>query len=788
MNIAICVQQHHEILEKKFNRKYKLKNTFHIFMEMQQLNSLIQQDEIDLVIVDQQCKFLKQAKKLCKQFQIDFTVIKKCKPLRKRIRQFFINEQGSVSIYLIIVVIALFFFNAVLIDYARILVAENQTESAAKAAVRSTMASFDPRIHEYGLFGLNDPKPTSTFQGAFAKNLSLQQGGYFHFTDTQMVKGQTEVSINEGKMLSNPSAFKHQIVENMKYRARIQFTKAIIDGLMKVSDSMEQASAFAELASDIDKKAKVRKKKLDQAKSDLSKAKSTLENMEQTIREESKQDFPSVKIMEDIVDNEDTYKQVLSSKDSGGSPQKYSKADTKSFERDSKSLINQIVSKSKSVKTNLENAVSEINKARQENQLIKKAIEEKRKQKNNDYETTTKYEKKYGKQTNSLNGVKSNLEKANKKLDDYVMDDSYFTTSVKKINHALKEVGGSFIVELVKFNNIVQNDLDTADRHYMDKKQIGIESRHKTSLKDVNQAYSFFTENRKSYQSKSKKEQQDDAKNSLEKNKEQLNQLMDQAEGIAGDSQVYKILRKLVDKYNGAASSQPGNVNMEDPRQTSDDSMALMDQLFHQLGAALKSERNQIYINEYILTRFKSHDFSLKGAEAYNFENNQVEYIIYGIPEPGANYAAAMSEIFAIRFAINFLQAFSDPSVDATGPLVFWTALSKALLLTLGDIERISNGNKILFFKNFRYYTGYSDYLRMILFLHVRGKQLARSMAIINYKTNKDLTKSPTYIEGEATTRVRLWFIPELSKLLVNRGEYVKGNNVFISRKESYSY
>lgn len=787
MNIAICVQQ-----QKNISRKEPSKKIYYVYNDFQQLQDLIHHNKIDLVILNRKLPYYKQAQRLCKQFHVRWELPRKKKPIRTRIHHLFINEHGSVSIYLIIVVVSLFLFNAILIDYARILVAENQTDTAAKMAIRSTMSSFNSSLHEYGLFGMNDSNPTSTFQEAFAKNLSVQQSGYYHFAETEMVKGKTRVFIDKGKMLSNENTFKHQIVEDMKYQAPIQFTSAIIDGLMKASDSMEQASAFADLASDIDKKAKVRKQELDQAKKDLNQAKTTLENMQSTIRQESTKDFPSVNIMEDIVDNEDTYKEVLSSKGDHSSSQNFTKSDAINFESDSKTLMNQIVKQAKSVETHLNNAVMEINKARKVNQSIKKTIDEKRKQKSKDYATTTKYEKKYGENTNSLSGVKSNLEKANNKLNDYVMDDDYFTTSVKKIKHALKEVSGSFIVELVKFNNhFVQQNLDTADRHAMDKKQIGIESRHKTSLKDVNQAYSYFTENRKSYQNKDTKKKQDEAKKNLKKDKSQLDSLLNQAKTVSGDAQIYKTLRKLADKYNGTASVQSKEANMKDPHQTSNDSMALMGQLFHHLGTALKSERNQIYINEYILTRFKSHDFSNKGADAYTFDNNQVEYIIYGLGSTHANIAAAMGEIFTIRFAINFLAAFTDPEVDATGPFAFWTALATALENTIDNIIMLSNGEKIRFLNTINYHTGYEDYLRMILFLHQRGNQLQRCMAVINYKTNIDLSEIPTYLSTEVSTKIKLWFVPQLSSLIVKSSGYkgyVKGKALFISKKLSFSY
>lgn len=718
--------------------------------------------------------------------------------MRKFIRTFIIDQHGAVSVYLIIVVICLFFFNAVLIDYARILVAERQTENAAKAAVRSTMASFDPAIHQYGLFGLKDPHPTATFRKVFSKNLSIQQPGFFHFVDTKMVKGKTRVTINHEKMLSDTYTFKHQILEDMKYRAPIQFTSSIIDGFLQVSNAMEQASAFADIASNIDKKARNRKKDLDSAKNDLTQAKSKLEKMKRPVGGASSAKFPTVNTLGDIVKDVGIYQKIISPKrqpSNVSKKPKYTRIDARKFQRNAEKLVTGLNIAAQSVRTDLQHAISEINEAGKQNQLIKTTIAKKRKQKKGDYSAAKSYERKYGKQTGALSATENHLKKANQKLDDYVMKDSYFTISRKKIESALGKLysnkRSSLLSRLSHLDSIVSN-LDLTDQQRLLELQKGVHSSYDGALVSNGEAISYFEKQRKTtYINKNTQEKQDQANQQEKGDKKNLDLLMNKAKNVAGDTQVYKTLKKLVDKYNGQAGEKPIKVNFNDPTDTSKDAMAMMDKLFHQLGQAMKSERNKIYINEYILTRFKSHDFNIKGTAANNFKNNQVEYIIYGLNAHGANYAAALSELFVIRFAINFLAAFTDAKVDSTGPFIFWAALFDALANTVANMVILTKGEPIKLISKIRYYTDYKDYLRLFLFMHPRGSQLQRTMAVIDHNTKTDLEKRPTYITGKATSSIHLWFLPGITKMLGKVGVIngkVKGGSLDITKTAAYSY
>ena len=177
------------------------------------------------------------------------------------------------------------------------------------------------------------------------------------------------------------------------------------------------------------------------------------------------------------------------------------------------------------------------------------------------------------------------------------------------------------------------------------------------------------------------------------------------------------------------------------------------------------------------------------------FDNREVEYILYGIEENGANYAAALSQLFAVRFALNFIDAFADGRVRAAGhPLaVFIAALGYALKFSIDDVNRIGGGFAAPLIRNLtpsiRF--AYHDYLRLFLFMNPSGEnRLMRIATVIEYR-GTDLTERQTYASGSVTTSVDLWFVPQLAQALgvvgVLDGE-VEGNRYEFEKEANFSY
>lgn len=82
------------------------------------------------------------------------------------------TTDGSVSVFLIMVLAFVFLFTAVLIDYARIAAASVQQERLARAAVRSVMSSYDLSLQQsYGLFAFGGDNGEQLLSGVLNDNL-----------------------------------------------------------------------------------------------------------------------------------------------------------------------------------------------------------------------------------------------------------------------------------------------------------------------------------------------------------------------------------------------------------------------------------------------------------------------------------------------------------------------------------------------------------------------------------------------------------------------------------------
>lgn len=164
-------------------------------------------------------------------------------------------QKGSVSIYFIITLGALFIFNAVLIDFARIKIAEQQTEYALRAALRSTLSAYDSKLIVYGLFAQFDrDQELNIFKKVLEHN--LKESIEVHSID-----------LNPEASLADHTVFKQQILNDMKYTAPIQFILDLIHKFQKsgAANEMKEASTFYKLSEEMEQLIEKRERSLNRA-------------------------------------------------------------------------------------------------------------------------------------------------------------------------------------------------------------------------------------------------------------------------------------------------------------------------------------------------------------------------------------------------------------------------------------------------------------------------------------------------------------------------------------------
>ncbi|MCD1260381.1 hypothetical protein B5M42_016330 [Paenibacillus athensensis] len=164
---------------------------------------------------------------------------------------------------MISIVAAVFLFNAVLIDFARIQAAKRQTDMAVDAAVRSALAAFDKELQgKYGLFGVSKEQVEPLFREIIEQNLTHPAGdGSFSLIDPQLSADSAHLEATGD--LGNHVVFEQQVLEDMKYKAPIEITLEMFDKFKQLAAVMKTASAATKASKAMRKSYDSREKSLD---------------------------------------------------------------------------------------------------------------------------------------------------------------------------------------------------------------------------------------------------------------------------------------------------------------------------------------------------------------------------------------------------------------------------------------------------------------------------------------------------------------------------------------------
>ncbi|MCX7658649.1 MAG: DUF5702 domain-containing protein, partial [Oscillospiraceae bacterium] len=207
------------------------------------------------------------------------------------------------------------------------------------------------------------------------------------------------------------------------------------------------------------------------------------------------------------------------------------------------------------------------------------------------------------------------------------------------------------------------------------------------------------------------------------------------------------------------------------------------------ISAGLEKLRDEIYIGEYIMEKFKSSVPELKIDDAGKaaalraknaemsrggtFFNSEVEYILHGNPSEKANRIMTEAQVLLVRFGLNTLHAYMDPDKRrfagsiASAIAGWWTGgagipiVSNLILCGWGmaeavlDLKDLLAGESVPFYKSKDDWkldiglskgigkTGsglsfsYHDYLRLFLIMENRDKKLDRVEDLIELNLRK---------------------------------------------------
>lgn len=697
------------------------------------------------------------------------------------------------------------------------MVAERETDQAAKAALRSTMAAYDEGAKSYGLFGFDgdESQAHDIFTDIFTKHLEMGEGDYFQYADTRPELDEIDIQFDSSRMLSSGETIKYQILEDMKYVAPIEVGESIIDGFLQISSAMEDASTYASVASKIQSDIDDRESKLDEIEEKLLEAQEIMERLDNLINGDASSSFPEVNNLNDLNDHFSEYKDIRKEErdaedDDDMDEDEREELDERIDDADDyveevQDLFSSITTRFSNVETLLDEVYTLLEEAEELNNDIKEVIDEERERSNENYSDSNQASDELSNNpidSGGFDDAKDGIGEASAALDELVIDQAFFDDLKGKVASALTQVRHEELADLSLLSNMLSpSNISDAQVPWVNNGVTSTQSRFNNDgegpKQKTDQAVEIILNDRpemkeEEVNGETVEDKEDEADENLEDANDQLDDLLDEAESIIDDADLIAELRQLAEKYEMAIEdAEEAKLDRETTDELTEDAMGIVDGIFSGIGRVLLHARDEVYVNEYILTRFKHHDFSKSGTESYLLENNEVEYIMYGLSTPGANFAAAMTELFAFRFAVNFIEAFTQREVRAFGKFSWIAAIVYALDRTISDFQRLNDNRDILFFEGVNFYTSYKDYLRLFLFIHPEGNKMARLMAMIENDTNTDLTLAPTYVEVNATTSVDLWFLPGITDML-GRADILSGRvenkRYYIDKHVIYSY
>ncbi|NQX64670.1 hypothetical protein HQN90_00885 [Paenibacillus alba] len=758
-------------------------------------------------------------------------------------KRFIRSERGAVSVYLILIIVPIFLFQAVLIDFARIKLAEKESESAVKAAARSVMSAYDQELQKIGLYGLgiSQNESETLFREVFTANLSGQTAaGAFHYVDTKPVN--ESIRVTPVYSLANHIVFEKQVLEDMKIKAPIEYTLEITDKFRKsgTTTPFQFGTQFSKNAAELEKLINQREEALDEAwesaenlhaqtqqyytyylaritELDQLAAQIGLHTVDE-VKSEMSSIRSQIESIRESMSNMDMSIAAISQAGSGSAAGIQNMLQAKSRLAEQAQLLNQklneldvllqLIMKYAALlaATKLE-VPADSRVVLQLKQNIEPALRL-AKQRNDELRT-------------KIDGIPRDAGIGNENVNEVfqnvsILGDDYFY----KYQTSIASITALFSAFQEVMDSIYLFTPDQTNR-----------------ANSANQSY--HTESVGFYRTQSLLEKtRMDHNNMISTNKQQqktkIQAVLDQAKQAMGtctvfsspngDNRVYERLqgsgnssadtKGYYQKYRDANAQETtiGSEIAYDLEKSEPVSLKAMGML-EAFNLATDSLRDEMYVNEFALTKFNYRTYGqeldpngnpkksseLTDPGAHPLKNQEVEYLLYGFSSCGANISSAYAEMFSFRLAIRTVEALLDPKkelLNVGSPLlVLLAAAAEGALLAFQDMSKLIKGEAVELSAKITTSVlrlTYKDYLRVFLMMHSNNtKLMARMQALIELNNSKDLVQETTYLQGYAISEVRLWFIPQLMKLLDGSGLLgcnVQGNHCRFSQTTAVAY
>lgn len=739
--------------------------------------------------------------------------------LLRSVQRFWKGQQGSVSVYLVLIIVPILLFCGVLIDVIRYKTAAKEGEQAVKAGLRSSMSAFSPQLQSYGLYGLPSEEEGEAviFPRVVSANLSdAVDSSRFRFIDHRLEEGTAKTT--PVYSLANHQVLKRQILEEMKYRAPMIYTLEISDKFKKSSlpVQLNQASGFGENAAKIEKLLEERDQELSSAWEVLEQLQHKSSDMHPFYKTQLRDlnelsGRIGIHTIEDVRATLQTAKQQVSAlqeqiRGIDLSLMSLAQAGPAAVQsiialNESKNALMQQLSEATQLVSQYEQLLSDLLQYAKLLAMLKLKAAQDQKDLAGLHEA---FKEAMGRAKQANDQLNTELRRiqgtaAGSSYPSNAAFQSIMLVERSELEMYETDVGAAValfsglevqIGDGLMFTQAKYSSTDSALESFRLKLH---EVYTREQVKENERA------SRSSANQSAKREQRRQTQAVLDQVKRSMGVCSltdsvdpygssyqelqgDPSRGTKGYYQAYLALNAA----SGALQPVP-EVELSHPDRAGLGAL----KLFTGLEEFFTDVRDEFYIDEFAVSKFSYRTLGLEkdtqgkvkiskelsAPEQHVLANQELEYLLYGGGSCASNYTMAYAEMFAIRLAIGTTEALLEPRNEALAAgsplLVFLAALAEGAVRAQQDMFKLLQGEEVPLSRKLSgaITLSYKDYLRLFLLLHSKDKvMLSRLQALVQLNTGQDLSKAATYLSGRATTSIRLWFLPEVMKLISRTG------------------
>ncbi|MBD2844323.1 hypothetical protein IDH44_03905 [Paenibacillus sp. IB182496] len=719
-----------------------------------------------------------------------------------RWRQLAHGERGAVSVYFIIITAGIFLFHAVMIDYARLAAMNHKLESAARVGVRSVMSAYDDQLYaRYGLFARGGTPSDDIFKASLAGSLGDAGDELFHLLDLQL----GEAHVNSAGAIGYHPIFRSQVMEEMKYKAPIDFTIEMVNRFRPMSGALQEATATVDLLEQLQKLYESRERVLADAL-----------GLQRTMAQQAKDsDLPEL-----IPHGQSPSAAMKPSTAAGvaaghGEYVGWIESDRLREEGELPQHTGQIaryrsaarLTASGLSKAGRETAARHETLSRQATAKIAQAAAI-----NEQMRTIVKQSRSapppsgYGELPSDASGGATQggtdeLKAIRDKVDELLLEPQWFNAfenDVRRQLSAAQAISGA----AAEFQAAVSSALgSTAQSSRLNGAFADLENTyadyHRKYVMPGSVIQDRVLELQQMGADEERKQQKKEAEAKLGDAKRMLSRisgLQQTEEQIAAFERLealYASNKAANEAASGAAeAAQSGTAALgDDPTGEAKRSLIGTGGIFGGLGSMLEGVPERLYLNEYAVDRFVSFNpqrllEAVQGgatelaADALEVNQQELEYILYGFHAPTANVAAAFGEIFALRLSIRTMEGLVKNSKLGHPLVVLGAAVIHGLVTATADMLKLVLDGKTELSDMLKVDVYYVDYLRLFLLMHgSTAQKMSRMIALIEYSTGYRLLAMDAAVTAEATGSVKLWFLPGAMRML-SAGRILEGKVV----------